>query len=112
MIYQWNEISHAYVRKYGALYEIQRDLGLPMDDVITAMSKRHPIGGFFFTRTPMIDLDETGERKQKLDVKTTLMMSQNMADEFVTLVGQRNKQDIIRGLIGEWIKREKKGKSI
>ena len=38
------------------------------------------------------------------------MMTQKMADEFISLVGQRNKQDIIRGLIEEWMKKEKNNK--
>jgi hypothetical protein len=111
MIYQWNEQTHAFSKKYGALYEIQRDTGFLMDDVIKAMKDKRPIGGFFYTRTPMIDIDaQQREPKQKLDIKTTLMMTQRMADEFISIVGQRNKQDIIRGLIEEWMKKEKKGK--
>jgi hypothetical protein len=109
MIYQWNETSYAFVRKYGALYEIQRDMGFPMQDVITAMKEKRPIGGYFFTRTPMIDLDAPQKAaKAKNSVKVSLMLSEGMADEFVALVGQRNKQDIIRDIIGQWIKNEKK----
>ena len=113
MIYQWNETSYAYVRKYGALYEIQRDLGLPMDEVVKAMSDKRPIGGYFFTRTPMIDLDAPQRpAKPKNNVKVSLLLSEGMVDEFINLVGQRNKQDIIRGLIGDWIKREKKSQNV
>jgi len=109
MIYQWNETSYAFVRKYGALYEIQRDMGFPMQDVITAMKEKRPIGGYFFTRTPMIDLDAPQKAsKVKNSVKVSLLLSEGMADEFVALVGQRNKQDIIRDIIGQWIKNEKK----
>ena len=109
MIYQWNEQTHAFSKKYGALYEIQRDMGLPMQDVITAMKEKRPIGGYFFTRTPMIDLDAPQKAaKAKNSVKVSLLLSEGMADEFVALVGQRNKQDIIRDIIGQWIKNEKK----
>ena len=109
MIYQWNETSYAFVRKYGALYEIQRDMGFPMEDVVKAMSDKRPIGGYFFTRTPMIDLDAPqAPVRPKNSVKVSLMLSEGMADEFVALVGQRNKQDIIRNIIGDWIKKEKK----
>jgi hypothetical protein len=108
MIYQWNEQTHAFSKKYGALYEIQRDTKVLMDDVLKAMKEKRPIGGFYYTRSPMIDIDaQQREPKQKLDIKTTLMMTQRMADEFISLVGQRNKQDIIRGLIEEWMKKEK-----
>jgi len=108
MIYQWNEQTHAFSRKYGALYEIQRDTKVLMDDVLKAMKEKRPIGGFYYTRSPMIDIDaQKKETKQKLDIKTSLMMTQKMADEFISLVGQRNKQDIIRGLIEEWMKKEK-----
>jgi H2-forming N5,N10-methylenetetrahydromethanopterin dehydrogenase-like enzyme len=79
-----------------------------MDDVLKAMKEKRPIGGFFYTRSPMMDIDaQQREPKQKLDIKTSLMMTQKMADEFISLVGQRNKQDIIRGLIEEWMKKEK-----
>jgi hypothetical protein len=111
MIFQWNEHTHAFSKKYGALYEIQRDTKVLMDDVLKAMKEKRPIGGFYYTRSPMMDIDaQQQEPKQKLDIKTSLMMTQKMADEFISLVGQRNKQDIIRGLIEEWIKREKKNK--
>ena len=111
MIYQWNETSYAFVRKYGALYEIQRDTGFLMNDVITAMKDKRPIGGFFYTRTPMIDIDAPQTpKKLKYNIKMSLMLSEAMVDEFIVLVGQRNKQEIIRGLIAEWIKKEKKGK--
>jgi hypothetical protein len=111
MIYQWNEQTHAFSKKYGALWEIQRDMGFPMQDVITAMKEKRPIGGFYYTRSPMMDIDaQQQEPKQKLNIKTSLMMTQKMADDFISIVGQRNKQDIIRGLIEEWMKKEKKGK--
>jgi hypothetical protein len=111
MIYQWNEQTHAFSKKYGALYEIQRDTGFLMDDVIKAMKDKRPIGGFFYTRTPMIDIDAPQTpKKLKYNIKMSLMLSEAMVDEFIVLVGQRNKQEIIRGLIAEWIKKEKKGK--
>jgi len=111
MIYQWNEQTHAFSKKYGALYEIQRDTGFLMNDVITAMKDKRPIGGFFYTRSPMIDIDAPQTpKKLKYNVKMSLMLSEAMVDEFLPLVGQRNKQEIIRGLIAEWIKKEKKNK--
>jgi hypothetical protein len=111
MIYQWNEQTHAFSRKYGALYEIQRDTKVLMDDVLKAMKDKRPIGGFYYTRTPMIDIDAPQRpKKLKHNVKMSLMLSEGMVDELLKLVGQRNKQDIIRGLIAEWIKKEKKGK--
>jgi len=111
MIYQWNEHTHAFSRKYGALYEIQRDTKVSINDVIIAMKEKRPINGFYYTRSPIMDIDaQQIEPKQKMDIKTSLMMTQKMADEFISLVGQRNKQDIIRGLIEEWMKKEKNNK--
>jgi hypothetical protein len=57
MIYQWREDTHAFVTKYGALYEVQRDLGMLMNDVLMAMKYKHPIMGYYFTRSPMIEID-------------------------------------------------------
>jgi hypothetical protein len=109
MIYQWNEQTYAFAKKYGALWEIQRDTKIPMDDVIKAMKDKRPIEGFYYTRTPMIDLDKTmKERKLRNNVKMSLMISEELVDQFIKAVGQRNKQDIIRGLISEWVKKEKK----
>jgi hypothetical protein len=109
VIYQWNEQTYAFAKKYGALWEIQRDTKIPMDDVIGAMKDKRPIGGFYYTRTPMIDLDKTvKERKLRHNVKMSLMISEELVDEFIKAVGQRNKQDIIRGLITDWVKKEKR----
>ena len=48
------------------------------------------------------------KRKLKHNVKMSLMISEELADKFIKQVGQRNKQDIIRGLIDEWIKKDKR----
>jgi hypothetical protein len=113
MIYQWNE-SHNFVRKYSALYEIQRDMGFLMDDVLKAMKFKYALGGYYFTRSPMLEIpkEEPAKidvtRKLRYNVKMSLMISEEMVDEFIKLVGQRNKQDIIRGLISDWVKKEKR----
>lgn len=113
MIYQWNE-SQTFVRKYGALYEIQRDTGFLMDEVLKAMKFKYALGGYYFTRTPMLELPEEPpknshvNRKLRHNVKMSLMISEELVDEFIKMVGQRNKQDIIRGLITDWVKKEKK----
>ena len=113
MIYQWNE-SQTFVRKYGALWEIQRDTGFLMDEVLKAMKFKYAIGGYYFTRTPMLELpvEEPTKihvnRKLRHNVKMSLMISEELVDEFIKLVGQRNKQDIIRGLITDWVKKEKR----
>lgn len=113
MVYQWNETFN-FVRKYSALWEIQRDTGFLMDDVLKAMKFKYPIQGYYFTRTPMIDIPDDPKpeidhkRKLRHNVKMSLMISEELVDEFLKLVGQRNKQDIIRGLIADWVKKEKK----
>jgi hypothetical protein len=113
MIYQWNE-AQTFVRKYGALYEIQRDTGFLMDDVLKAMKFKYALGGYYFTRTPMLELpvEEPTKlhvnRKLRHNVKMSLMISEELVDEFIKAVGQRNKQDIIRGLITDWVKKEKR----
>lgn len=113
MIYQWNE-SQTFVRKYGALWEIQRDTGFLMDEVLKAMKFKYALGGYYFTRTPMLEVPKETptkidiSRKLRYNIKMTLMISEEVSDEFIKLVGQRNKQDIIRGLIADWVKKEKR----
>ena len=113
MIYQWNE-SQTFVRKYSALWEVQRDTGFLINDVERAMKNKHSLDGYYFTRTPMLDIKEEPKtdidpkRKLKHNVKMSLMISEELADKFIKQVGQRNKQDIIRGLIDEWIKKDKR----
>lgn len=113
MIYQWNE-SQTFVRKYGALWEIQRDTGFLMDEVLKAMKFKYALGGYYFTRKPMLELPVEkptqldNSRKLRHNVKMSLMISEELVDEFIKAVGQRNKQDIIRGLITDWVKKEKK----
>jgi Ca2+-binding EF-hand superfamily protein len=81
MIYQWNEHTHAFNKKYGALYEIQRDTKVSINDVIIAMKEKRPIKGFYYTRSPIMDIDaQQIETKQKMDIKTSLMMTQKMAE--------------------------------
>lgn len=113
MIYQWNE-SQTFVRKYSALWEVQRDTGFLINDVERAMKNKYAIDGYYFTRTPMLDIKEEPNtdiytnRKLKHNVKMSLMISEELADKFIKQVGQRNKQDIIRGLIADWIKKDKR----
>jgi len=105
MIYQWNEQTRAFVKEYGALYEIHRDLGILMEDVILSINDGRPVGGFFFTITPT--LDEPTPMKPKNNIKISLMLSEELLDDFVVMVGQRNRQEIIRNLMAEWVKKEK-----
>lgn len=113
MIYQWNEKSE-FIKRYSALYEVQRDTGILVNDVEKAMKSKRILGGYYFTRTPMLELPVEQptkldiSRKLRYNIKMTLMISEEVSDEFVKLVGQRNKQDIIRGLIADWVKKEKR----
>lgn len=113
MIYQWNE-SQTFVRKYGALWEIQRDTGFLMKEIERAMKNKYALGGYYFTRTPMLEIPKEtptkidNSRKLRNNVKMSLMISEELVDQFIKAVGQRNKQDIIRGLITDWVKKEKK----
>lgn len=113
MIYQWND-KQEFVRKYSAFWEVQRDTGFLMKEIERAMKNKSFLGGYYFTRTPMIELpvEEPArielKRNLRYNVKITLMIAEEVSDEFIKLVGQRNKQDIIRGLISEWVKKEKK----
>jgi hypothetical protein len=113
MIYQWNE-GQNFVRKYGALWEIQRDTGFLMKEIERAMKNKYALGGYYFTRTPMLEVPKEtptkidNSRKLRHNVKMSLMISEELVDEFIKAVGQRNKQDIIRELITDWVKKEKR----
>lgn len=113
MIYQWNE-SQTFVRKYSALWEVQRDTGFLVKEVEKALRLKYALGGYYFTRTPIIDIPKEvptkldNNRKLRHNIKMSLMISEELVDEFIKAVGQRNKQDIIRGLIADWVKKEKR----
>jgi len=111
MIYQWNE-SQTFVRKYKAIIEI--DINYPLKDVIRAIKYKFPLGGYYYTRTPLLDIPKEvpikldTNRKLRHNIKMSLMISEELVDDFLKQVGQRNKQDIIRGLISDWVKKEKR----
>lgn len=113
MVYQWNE-SHTFVRKYSALWEVQRDTGFLVKEVEKALRLKYALGGYYFTRTPLLDIPREvptkfdNNRKLRHNIKMSLMISEELVDDFLKQVGQRNKQDIIRGLIADWVKKEKR----
>ena len=85
-----------------------------MKEIERAMKNKYALGGYYFTRTPMLEVPKEtptkidNSRKLRHNVKMSLMISEELVDEFIKAVGQRNKQDIIRGLIADWVKKEKR----
>jgi hypothetical protein len=63
-------------------------------------------GKWFFSKSPEIKIDKI-YFEESLSVKTSIVLTKSMFEDFNSLTGQRNKQQIIRELLNEWISKEK-----
>lgn len=106
-VYQFN-LELRPVAKYGSLLEASKALGISWKTISSAIingNKCH--GKWFFSKKPEMSVDRV-YYEEALSVKTSIVLTKSMSEELITLVGQRNKQQIIREVLQRWIDEEKK----
>lgn len=106
-VYQF-DLELRPVAKYGSLLEASKALGISWKTISSAIingNKCH--GKWFFSRKPEMNVDKV-YYDETLSVKTSIILTKTMSEELITLVGQRNKQQIIREALQRWMDEEKK----
>jgi hypothetical protein len=96
------------VAKYASLLEAGTALGISWKTISSAIingNKCH--GKWFFSKKPEMSVDRV-YYDETLSVKTSIVLTKSMSEELIILVGQRNKQQIIREVLQKWIDEEKK----
>lgn len=105
-VYQFN-LELRPVAKYGSLLEASKALGISWKTISSAIingNKCH--GKWFFSKKPEMSVDRV-YYEETLSVKTSIILTKTMSEELITLVGQRNKQQIIREALQRWMDEEK-----
>lgn len=106
MLYQFN-LDLQLVSEYKTMKEASELLSISWKTISSAVingNKCH--GKWFFSKSPEIKVDKI-YFEESLSVKTSIVLTKTLSDDLISLVGQRNKQAIIRELISEWITKEK-----
>ena len=106
MIYQFD----THLNLIGQYYSVQEAviaLSLPRNTINSAITKKGLCRGkYYFRREPEMVMPERtkGEVPGK---KFTVVVTKEIWDDLLVTIGQRNKQDVFRKLLQDWIKNEK-----
>ena len=106
-VYQFT-LELSPVAEYGSLLEAGNALGISWKTISSAIingNKCH--GKWFFSRNANMERVEKVYYDEPLSHKTSVVITKSMYEELITLVGQRNKQQIIRGILQRWMDEEK-----
>jgi hypothetical protein len=107
MVYQFNK-NLVLVVAYKSLSEAQKATSIPIRTIRSACER----GGlcnkkYYFSSFPVM---VKGSRKngEVPGKKFTVVVTKEIWDDLLVTIGQRNKQDIFRKLLQDWIEQEKK----
>lgn len=106
-VYQF-DLELRPVAKYASLLEAGNALGISWKTISSAIingNKCH--GKWFFSRNANMERVEKVYYDEPLSHKTSVVITKSMYEELITLVGQRNKQQIIREMLQRWMDEEK-----
>ena len=109
-IYQYNK-SLKIVGVHKTLMEASKALGIPERTISAATLK----GSFcrfqwYFSREMgFVPLGRT--KGEKMGKKFTVMVSDEVWDRMLVVIGQRKKQDIFRHLLSEWLDNEERNRA-
>jgi len=103
-IYQFNT-NLEIIAEYKSLSEVERITGMYARTVSSAMTKHRLCQKkwYFSRKKDFVPLKWMNEKKGK---QFSVVVSQEIWDKMLLLIGQRNKQNIFRGLLAEWIEKE------
>lgn len=107
MVYQFDK-NLVLVVVYKSLSEAQKATSIPIRTIRSACMR----GGlcdkkYYFSNSPVMKkgVRVKGEVPGK---KFTVVVTKEIWDDLLVTIGQRNKQDIFRKLLQDWIEQEKK----
>lgn len=105
-IYQFN-LNLELVAEYGSLLEAQYATGISYKTISSALiNSARCHDKWFFSRSIHI-VPKREYIDEPLSYKIMLSLTKSLGEDFLSVIGQRNKQVIIRNLIQEWVDKEK-----
>ena len=106
MIYQF-DIHLNLIERYYSVQEAVIALSLPRNTINSAITKKGLCRGrYYFRREPEMDMPKRTQGPIP-GKKFTVVVTKEIWDTLLVTIGHRNKQDIFRKLLQDWIKNEK-----
>ena len=110
MIYQYNS-DLQIVAEHRTLMEASKALGIP-ERTISAATLRGSFCRFQWYFSREMGFVPPGRTKgEKMGKKFTVMVSDEVWDRMLVVIGQRKKQDIFRHLLSEWLDNEERNRA-
>lgn len=105
MIYQFDK-DLALIGRYKTVQEAVNILSIPRNTINSAITKKGLCRGkYYFRREPVIVMPERTQGPVP-GKKFTVVVTKEIWDDLLVTMGQRNKQDIFRKLLKNWIESE------
>jgi hypothetical protein len=105
-IYQF-DLDLNLIATYDTLMDASDATGIPFGTLSSSTLRRAVCRNkYYFGRSSTI-IPASRARSFKPGSKFTVLVTNEIWDEMLVLIGQRKKQDIFRDLLKEWIEKEK-----
>jgi hypothetical protein len=104
-VFQFN-LNLELIAEYESIIEAQYATGISHKTISSAMIEGHRCHRkWFFSRS--IHMEPKREYiDEPLTHKIMLTLPESLGEDFLSVIGQRNKQDILRNLIRNWVDKE------
>lgn len=108
MIYRLDGITLKVLSYYKTLVEAEEILGIPAKTISSGVIRKSLVRGkYYFSRT--VEFAPTVRIRQPRKTKRfILLLLPEMHDEMLKAIGQRNRQDVLRNIIKNWMLTENK----
>jgi len=107
MIYQF-DVDLNLIKRYYSVQEAVIALSIPRNTINSAITKKGLCRGkYYFRREPEMDMPERTQGPIP-GKKFTVVVTKEIWDDLLVTIGHRNKQDIFRKLLLEWLEKEKR----
>lgn len=107
ILYQYDK-KLKIVGVHKTLIEASKALGIPERTISSAMLRGSLCRGWWYFSCEMGFVPPERTKGEKRGRKFTVMVSDEIWDRMLIALGQRNKQDIFRNLLLEWLKNEER----